>query len=561
VDGYERFFGLSEAPFSLAPNPRFLFESASHAMVLAQVAYALERREPVVVVTGEIGTGKTLLCRTVLERLEQKTFLSVIDDPLLDRDDLLRRLLEDFGVISKDRSRQTAAGRHELVDTLQAFLRSLAPIGAHAVVVIDEAQHLQPDVLEQIRLLSNMDDPQGTLLQIVLVGQTDLDALLARPDLRQLHQRVSRHLRMRPLDAHEVEQYIEHRLAKARGGADASAATAPGRLELEQALAGSPWATADVDFTPDAMAAVATLSAGLPRVINLVCDRALEAAYAARLRTIDRGLVNVAAVALGLPEAAPPRSAIEAFAPEPALPAAVDGLLHARSSVTDDDPALSVRFAEEVPGLVHDAPDAPASPPRRRKVLAFLAAAGVAGLAVWMGIRAGHTSPGAASSPARAVRGPDVPVAQPAPPQSQAVEPGPSLAQGNAPGSAVAPPAAAPPAAAGPPPLAPMAASPAAPPAPVPALAPAADERAEIIVASFRTESRATAVAAGVSALGLPVRQRASDGWQQVVAGPFASRAEARDAQQRLDQAGFGGTHIGLVRPATRASDAPPSAP
>ncbi|MES1254590.1 MAG: SPOR domain-containing protein, partial [Acidobacteriota bacterium] len=415
-----------------------------------------------------------------------------------------------------------------------------------------------PDVLEQIRLLSNMDEPQGTLLQIVLVGQTDLDALLARPDLRQLHQRVSRHLRMRPLDAHEVEQYIEHRLAKARGGADASTAMAPGRLELEQALAGSPWATTDVDFTPDAMAAVATLSAGLPRVINLVCDRALEAAYAARLRTIDRGLVNVAAVALGLPEAAPPRSAIDAFALEPALPPAVDSLLHARSSVPDDDPALSVRFADEARSLLPDAPGTPAPPPRGRKVLALLAATGVAGLAVWMGIRAGHTSPGAVSSPAPAVRGAAVAAAPAAPPESQALAPAPSP-PGGAPVGTVPPPhpppAAAPPAAAAPPPLPQVAASPAPPPAP------AADERAEIIVASFRTESRATAVAAGVSALGLPVRQRASDGWQQVVAGPFASRAEARDAQQRLDQAGFGGTHIGLVRPATRAPDAPPSAP
>jgi len=106
VEGYEPFFGLNEAPFSLAPNPRFLFGSASHSAALAQVAYALERREPLVVLTGEIGTGKTLLCRTVLQRLERKTFLAVVDDPLLDRDDLLRLLLQDFGVISKDRSRQ-----------------------------------------------------------------------------------------------------------------------------------------------------------------------------------------------------------------------------------------------------------------------------------------------------------------------------------------------------------------------------------------------------------------------------------------------------------------------
>src|SRR5580692_545881 len=128
--GYERFFGLSEPPFSLAPDPRFLFASASHAAALAQVAYALERREPLVVMTGEIGTGKTLLCRTVLQRLERKTFLSVINDPLLERDELLKQLLHDFGVISKDRTRLTKASRHELIETLETFLTSLVPIQA-----------------------------------------------------------------------------------------------------------------------------------------------------------------------------------------------------------------------------------------------------------------------------------------------------------------------------------------------------------------------------------------------------------------------------------------------
>src|ERR1700720_3181587 len=200
VKGYEGFFGLNETPFSLAPNPRFLFESASHAAALAQVAYALERREPLVVITGEIGTGKTLLCRTVLQRLERKTFLSVINDPLLERDDLLKQLLRDFGVISKDRTRLTNASRHELTQTLQAFLTSLVPIQAHAVVIIDEAQHLQPEVLEQIRLLSNIDDERGTMLQIILVGQTDLEPLLSRPELRQLQQRVSRRLPLEPLN-------------------------------------------------------------------------------------------------------------------------------------------------------------------------------------------------------------------------------------------------------------------------------------------------------------------------------------------------------------------------
>jgi type II secretory pathway predicted ATPase ExeA len=298
VEGYEPFFGLNEPPFSLAPDPRFLFASASHSAALAQVAYALERREPLVVITGEIGTGKTLLCRTVLQRLRRKTFLSVINDPLLERDDLLKELLQDFGLISKDRTKLTEASRHELIQTLQAFLRSLAPIQAHAVVIIDEAQHLRPDVLEQIRLLSNIDDEAGTLLQIILVGQTDLEPLLSRPELRQLQQRVSRRLRLEPMSRDEVKEYIRHRLALARDGKPLQ--QLPGATELAQELADWTATTTGVEFTSDAIHAVSELSAGLPRVINLLCDRSLEEAYASRLRLIDRPLILTAARALGV---------------------------------------------------------------------------------------------------------------------------------------------------------------------------------------------------------------------------------------------------------------------
>src|SRR5438105_4419869 len=158
MGAYEPFFGLHEAPFSLAPNPRYLFESASHAAALAQVAHAVDRREPLIVVTGEIGTGKTLLCRTLVRRLDPTILVSVNTDPLLDRDDLLKQLLRDFGIISNDRTAVQSTSRHDLADTLADFLRSLAGLRAHALVVIDEAQHLHPDVLEQLRLLSNVDD-------------------------------------------------------------------------------------------------------------------------------------------------------------------------------------------------------------------------------------------------------------------------------------------------------------------------------------------------------------------------------------------------------------------
>ena len=258
TDSYEPFFGLHEPPFSLAPNARFRFASASHSAALAQVAAAIERREPLIVVTGEIGTGKTLLCRTMLQELPHKTFLSVVDDPMLGRDELLTQLLQDFGIMSRDRSKLAPATRHDLVATLHAFLRSLAPIGAHAVVIVDEAQHLQPEVLEQIRLLSNVDDERGTLLQMMLVGQSDLEPLLARPELRQLQQRVSRRVRLEPLNADEVRQYIEHRLKVARA---VPASASPGADELAKAMDDWSGPEPSVEFMPDAIDAIARRSA------------------------------------------------------------------------------------------------------------------------------------------------------------------------------------------------------------------------------------------------------------------------------------------------------------
>jgi general secretion pathway protein A len=497
LEGYERFFGLNEAPFSLAPNPRFLFESASHAAALAQVAYALERREPLVVITGEIGTGKTLLCRTVLQRLERKTFLSVVNDPLLERDDLLTQLLQDFGVVSKDRTRLTKASRHELIQALQAFLSTLIPIQAHAVVIIDEAQHLQPDVLEQIRLLSNIDDERGTMLQIILVGQPDLELLLARPELRQFQQRVSRRFQLTPLSADEVQEYIEHRLAMA---CRRTTSQAPGARELERATAEWEGTRARVRFTPDAIQAVSRLAGGLPRVINLICDRSLEAAYVARLRAIDLPLVNTAAHALGMTEdSAPTGSPAEALA----------------TAQSQQPEAVPVAFSSV-------AQPATATGLRKYVVPTSLL---VGAVAIWLGVRAVKPTmtrtPGSeAGAPASSA--PTAPNTRPdaAPAGTPSSLPEPAAAPGTPTPAAVTAPG-------------PRAAAPAA-----------TGERFEIVVASFRTDARATSVAADVTALGLPMRRRVADDWQQVLSGPFASRAEAEDAQQRLGRAGFSGTQL-----------------
>jgi type II secretory pathway predicted ATPase ExeA len=495
IEQYESFFGLNESPFSLVPDPRFLFASASHSAALAQVAHALERREPLVVITGDIGTGKTLLCRTVLQRLPFKTFLSVIDDPLLDSGDLVKELLKDFGVIAKDPARFSGATRHELVQTLHAFLSSLAPIQAHAVVMIDEAQHLRPEVLEQIRLLSNIDDAHGTILQIILVGQTDLEHLMARPDLQQLQQRVSRRFVLEPLNREEVRQYIDHRLALASGQA-AGTGTSP-----------------DVEFSAGAVESVSTLSHGVPRVINLLCDRALELAFASRARTIDPGLVQAAAKALGIGQAK-----------DDAVPAAVV----ADAGIAAEPPPEPLRTTDT------EAATAPASPipafeteldpvliaapqTAARGDLARYAALGVLGLVLGAAILIGFKRLQAPVADAPASSPPAAPA--PAPPRAADTTPPPAPVK-SAPAQAAT--------------EAPAGTAPAA----------TADSHFDIVVASFRTDARATSVADEVSALGVPVRRREADGWQQVVAGPFPSRTAAEEAQQRIHGAGLTGTQI-----------------
>jgi type II secretory pathway predicted ATPase ExeA/cell division protein FtsN len=537
MKGYERFFGFTEAPFSLAPNTRFLFDSASHAEARAEVAYALERREPLVVIIGEIGTGKTLLCRTVLERLDRKTFLSVINDPQLERDELLKQMLQQFGVISKDRTKMTPTSRHELIHALQEFLLSLAALQAQAVVIIDEAQHLQPDVLEQIRLISNIHDDRGnTMLQIILAGQTSLEPLLARPELRQLKQRVSRHLRLSSLSPDEVAQYIGHRLKVAR---ERHRSQAPGAQELAREIVEWEAPEPGPTFTPEAIRAVSQLSGGIPRVVNLLCDRALEAAYGAQRRTIDVPLITAAARALDLPppsEAATPTTVPASIdlPPEPVASQPIERESFEREHFEREtlkneafEPEPVERAEEIVPDAFEELP--PAAVPAWRRPLALAATLVLAVAVIWFGGRA-----------LNAPRGGE--------PQSDAASPTPDTgpATPSVTASAPATPAAMPPAS-----VAPTAAPAGTAAAPNPGAAgstPTAGESTdggfEIVIASFRTVSRARGVAAQVVALGTPARLREASGWHQVLAGPFASRSEALDAQQRLDRNGLGGTTI-----------------
>jgi general secretion pathway protein A len=280
---YEQYYGFAEKPFSLTPDPKFLYRSESHANALELLQYALERREGFAVITGDIGTGKTTLCRALLEQTDKRTFTALLLNPFLSEEDLLRAILRDFGVMSRSEDRSAAARKptkQDLVSTLEDFLLSLVPLGARAVVIIDEAQNLPLAILEQIRILSNLETDKEKLLQIILVGQLNLVTLLRSPELRQLDQRVSIRYQLKSLTEEEVGAYVAHRLAIANGARS-------------------------VVFTPPATRLVFTYSGGIPRLVNMLCDRALLGAYSAQTARIDEGIVETSAEGLDLKAARP----------------------------------------------------------------------------------------------------------------------------------------------------------------------------------------------------------------------------------------------------------------
>ncbi|HEX7795256.1 MAG TPA: AAA family ATPase [Vicinamibacterales bacterium] len=277
-EGYEGYFGLAEAPFALTSSPRFLFESASYLAALKEVDYALSRREQIIVVTGPIGTGKTTLCRMMAERRGPRTVVATISRPPETVDDLFRQVLDAFDLLTEDTKSIVAASHYGLQKVLRQFLDSLVALDAQAILVFDEAQHLRPAVLEEIRLLSNLDADRQRL-EVVLVGQPELEDLLARTDLGQLDQRVSRRHRLAALEPIEVRSYVDRRLSAARGESQ--------KGELPH-------------FTNSAMQAIATFSRGVPRVINVLCDRALENAWSEKTHTVDKSAVVRAARALNI---------------------------------------------------------------------------------------------------------------------------------------------------------------------------------------------------------------------------------------------------------------------
>lgn len=299
---YEAYYGLAEPPFSLSPTVRFAFRSGSYAAAFDQVRRALERREGFIVITGEVGTGKSMLCRAAMQESGPNTFVSLILDPCVSAEELLAQVLSDFGVLDRDtRSprRVVPAPLHQLIVVLQRFLMSLAPLGGRAVVIIDEAQHLHPVLLEQLRLWSNLDGDGPPLLQVVLSGQPELDALLGRPEMRQVRQRVSRRCELTGLERSEVAEYIDHRLNVA-GGPEAYQEPGPAGALTQ----GDFWR---VRFSASAVKTVAALSQGVPRLVNLLADRSLEVGCERQARAIDARIVREAAKRLNLQPTGIPR--------------------------------------------------------------------------------------------------------------------------------------------------------------------------------------------------------------------------------------------------------------
>lgn len=270
---YTAFYGLLEKPFALSPDPRYLFLADAHREALAHLLYGIEQGEGFIAVTGEVGTGKTTLCRTLLQRLGPSTDVAFVFNPTLSPGELLEAVSAEFGLPVEARSLR------ELHAQLAELLLARRREGRRVLLLIDEAQNLSAESLEQVRLLSNLETETQKLLQIVLIGQPELDAKLASPELRQLRQRITVHWRLRPLTAAETRAYVRHRLRVA-AGAD---------REL---------------FGERALREIHRRSGGIPRLANVLADRALLSGYAEGARRVGVRLVRRAWREIRGPEAA-----------------------------------------------------------------------------------------------------------------------------------------------------------------------------------------------------------------------------------------------------------------
>ena len=266
---YKKFFGLKQEPFSIAPDPHYLFMSERHREALAHLLYGVRGGGGFVLLTGEIGAGKTTVCRCFLEQVPRRTNLAYIFNPRQTAEELLESICEEFR-IPREASPERPLTARDHVAALNEFLLRTHGVGQNNVLIIDEAQNLSAEVLEQLRLLTNLETNERKLLQIILIGQPELRDLLARPELEQLAQRIIARYHLGALTPRETAQYIQHRM------------TVSG---LNGAL----------PFEADAVQRIHAMARGVPRRINLLCDRALLGAYASGKPLVTTAIVDKAA--------------------------------------------------------------------------------------------------------------------------------------------------------------------------------------------------------------------------------------------------------------------------
>ena len=245
---YEDFYGLKALPFNITPDPRYLYFSNGHREAFEHIVFGITQKKGFVQITGEVGAGKSTICRAVLEELDDDTATALILNPVMTGIQLLRSVLREFDLDDRGNDRV------KLTDRLNTFLLEQAEADREVVLLIDEAQDMSPDLLEQVRLLSNLETDDRKLLQIILVGQPELRTMLASDELRQLSQRITVRYHLEPIRRDEIKAYVLHRLQVAGSNGRPS-------------------------FTPAAYRAIHRHSRGVPRLINAVCDKALLVGY------------------------------------------------------------------------------------------------------------------------------------------------------------------------------------------------------------------------------------------------------------------------------------------
>jgi len=259
---YREYFGLKDAPFSIAPDPHYFYISEGHREALAHLLYGINSEGGFILLTGEVGTGKTTVCRCLLEQLPENCEIAFILNPTLSSVELLAAICDEFGIVYP-RGNETIK---DLVARIYDFLLHIHETSRRAILIIEEAQNLSVEVLEQVRLLTNLETSQRKLLQIIMLGQPELSKTLAKPQLRQLSQRITARYHLGPLRKHEIASYVRHRLAVA------------GLVHREL-------------FPPPVIKMLYGLTGGIPRIINVICDRALLGAYTEGKATIDKNIL------------------------------------------------------------------------------------------------------------------------------------------------------------------------------------------------------------------------------------------------------------------------------